>query len=96
MARKRIIIEDMVSGQQKTLECEGYLVCAFNDPVHLGEDANPYDRVAIEARNIHTVDVMGLMLKRDNPLAEAWRGMKKVRWQPRMMRVLKCAYEERD
>lgn len=96
MARKRIIIEDMVSGQQKTLECEGFLVCAFNDPVHIDEDANPYNRVAIEARNIHTVDVMGLMIKRNNPLAEAWRGLKKLRWRPRVMRVLKRAYEERD
>lgn len=96
MARKRIIIEDMVSGQQKTLECEGYLVCAFNDPVHIDEDANPYNRIAIEARNINTVDVIGLMLKRNNPLADAWRGLKKLRWRPRMMHALKCVYEERD
>lgn len=95
MARKRIIIEDMVSGQQKTLECEGYLVCAFNDPVHIAEGADPYNRAAIEAQNIQPVDVMGLMLKRNNPLAEAWRGLKKLRWRPRVMRALKCAYEER-
>lgn len=96
MARKRIIIEDMVSGQQKTLECEGYLVCAFNDPVHIAEGADPCNRAAIEAKNINAVDVIGLMLKRDNPLAEAWRELKKLRWRPRVMRVLKCAYEERD
>lgn len=96
MARKRIIIEDMVSGQQETLECEGYLVCAFNDPVHIDEGADPYSRAAIESQNICTFDVMGLMLKRDNPLAEAWRGLKKLRWWPRMMRALKCAYEESD
>lgn len=96
MARKRIIIEDMVSGQQKTLECEGYLVCAFNDPVHIGEGADPYNRVAVEAKNIHVVDVAGLMIKGNNPLADAWHLLKKLRWRPRVMRALKCAYEESD
>ena len=96
MARKRIIIEDMVSGQQKTLECEGYLVCAFNEPVHVDEGLAPYNRANIEAKNINAVDVIGLMLKRDNPLAEAWRELKKLRWRPRMMHALKCVYEEHD
>ena len=39
---------------------------------------------------------MGLMIKRDNPLADAWHGLKKLRWRPRVMRALKGAYEEND
>lgn len=94
MARQKITIEDMVTGQQEVLECEGLLVCAFNDPVDMGDGHDAYNRAHIEAVRISTIDVMGLMMKKDNPLARAWRAMNKLRWKPRTMRLLKMAYGE--
>ena len=94
MERTRIIIENMVTGEQKTMECEGFMVCAFNDPVSFDTDTKAYQRTAIVARNISTIDVMGMMFKKNNPIANAYRAMKRIKWKPRMMYYLKKAYGE--
>ena len=99
MARTRIIIENMVTGEQKTMECEGFMVCTFNDSVsfdtdHRNYQLEKYQRAKVEANNISTVDVMGMMFKKDNPIANAYRAMKRIERKPRMMYYFKKAYGE--
>lgn len=96
MARKRIIIEDMVSGQQKTLECEGYLVCAFNDPMETDVAERRHRRAAILADNITAMDVAGLMTVKDNPLEAAWKIVRKLKWNPGLLRKMRNSYKEHD
>lgn len=96
MARKRIIIEDMVSGQQKTLECEGYLVCAFNDPVETDAAEERYRKADVLADNITAMNVAELMTIKDIPLGAAWEIMRKLKWNPRLMRKMRNSYKECD
>ena len=96
MARKRIIIEDMVSGQQKTLECEGYLVCAFNDPMETDVTERRHRRATILADNITAMDVAGLMTVKGNPLETAWGIVRKLKWNPRLLRKMRNSYKEYD
>ena len=81
MARYRVTVENMVTGEQRIKECEGYLLCTFYDAVELEDGKSVYARADIGASNINQVDVMALM-SNENTLGEAFHALNDVLCNP--------------
>lgn len=80
MSRKKITIEDLATGEQKTLECQGYLVCAFDNPVPV-PGGEVFTKANMETNNVNGIELMALM-SNENPLGEAFHALNDVLRNP--------------